>query len=94
MTTNEVLQTCGQPFSRNAFKDSGGNTLEEWVYRETTWDDAGWSWDRTLINTVVKFQNGRVEAFGKEGERYKTKNPMGTNVNIDTTVHQEPSTIR
>src|SRR3989338_2712658 len=93
MSTDEVLRKSGKPFSKNAFKDSEGNAIEEWVYRETTWDDGGWSWDRTLINTVVKFKNDKVESFGKEGERYKTKNPMGANVNVDATVHQEPSTI-
>lgn len=38
MSTDEVLRKSGKPFSKNAFKDSVGNVIEEWVYRETTWD--------------------------------------------------------
>ena len=93
MNTDEVLRKTGIPFSKNASRDARGDIIEEWIYRETTWDDAGWTWDRTIINTVVKFRNGKVESFGKEGERYKTKNPMGASVNVDATTHQEPSTI-
>ncbi len=93
MTADEVIRKAGIPFLKNASRDAEGNAAEEWIYRETTWDDAGWSWDRTIINTVVRFRNGRVESFGKEGERYKTRNPMGANINVDATVHQEPSTI-
>lgn len=90
MTTNEVCKVAGKPFYKNVIKDKDGNVIEEWTYRETTWDDAGWSWDKTLINTVVVFKNGKVESFGKEGkDRYKTKNPMAPTLNVDVTTHNE-----
>ena len=90
MTTQEVLRVAGKPFSKNIAKDAAGNAIEEWFYRETTWDDAGWSWDRTIVNSVVTFKNGKVEGFSKnDKERYKTKNPMSPSVNIDATIHSE-----
>ena len=90
MTTDEVRKAAGQPFSKNVMKGSDGNAIEEWVYRETTWDDGGWSWDKTQINTVVAFKNGKVESFGKQDkERYKTKNPMAPSLNVDVTTHNE-----
>ncbi len=90
MTTQEVLRVAGKPFSKNIAKDAAGNAVEEWFYRETTWDDAGWSWDRTIVNSVVTFKNGKVEGFSKDDrERYKTKNPMAPSVNIDATIHNQ-----
>ena len=69
MTTQEVLAVAGKPFSKNIAKDAAGNAVEEWFYRETTWDDAGWSWDRTIVNSVVTFKNGRVESFSQGRQR-------------------------
>ncbi len=90
MSTQEVLRVAGKPFSKNIGKDAEGNSIEEWFYRETTWDDAGWSWDKTIINSVVTFKDGKVESFSKtDKERYKTKNPMAPSVNIDATIHNE-----
>lgn len=90
MTTQEVQKAAGQPFSRNIGKDAEGNTVEEWFYKETTWDDGGWSWDRTIVNSIVTFKNGKVESFSKsDKERYKTKNPAAPSVNIDATIHNE-----
>jgi len=90
MTTQEVLRVAGKPFSKNIAKDAAGNAVEEWFYRETTWDDAGWSWDRTIVNSIVTFKNGKVESFSKDDrERYKTKNPMAPGVNINATIHNQ-----
>lgn len=89
MTSQEVLKNSGKPFSKNIYQDSEGNTVEEWSYKETTWDDGGWSWDKTIINTVIIFENGNVKSLSNAGERYKTKNPMAPTLNIYKTEHQE-----
>jgi len=90
MSELEVLKEAGEPFSKNVAKNAKGNTVEEWFYRETTWDDAGWSWDRIIVNSVVTFENGKVASFLKNNnDRYKTKNPMAPSINIDTTLHSE-----
>ncbi len=87
MTSQEVLRKGGSPFSKNVYKDINGNVVEEWSYKETTWDDGGWSWDKTVINTIVIFENNKVIAFKNNDERFKTKNPMSPSLNIDCTVH-------
>ena len=89
MTKHEVLSKAGKPFSKNVYKDSTGNVIDEWSYKETTWDDGGWSWDKTIVNTIVIFENNKVRSFGNAGERFKTKNPMAPSLNIDNTVHIE-----
>lgn len=89
MTTQEVIKSSGKPFSKNISKDSEGCIIEEWSYRETTWDDGGWSWDRTIVNTVITFENGRVKSMSNEGEKSKTKNPMAPTLNLHNTLHQE-----
>jgi len=89
MTTQEVLSKAGKPFSKSVYKDAAGNVIDEWSYKETTWDDGGWSWDKTIINTVVIFENSKVKSFGNAGERFKAKNPMAPCVNIDNTIRTE-----
>lgn len=89
MTTHEVRSKAGKPFSKNVYKDHTGNVIAEWLYKETTWDDGGWSWDRTIINTIVVFENNKVKSFGNSGERFKTKKPMSPSVNVDYTIHNE-----
>lgn len=89
MTSQEVLKNSGKPFSKNIYQDCEGNIIEEWSYKETTWDDGGWSWDKTIINTVVIFENDKVKSLSNAGERFKTKNPMAPNLNIYKTMHQE-----
>lgn len=74
MTPEQVKISVGKPWSKNTYKDSDGSAHEEWIYRETTWDDAGWSWDRTMFNTYVIFKDGRVEAIIKDpNEIFKTR---------------------
>ena len=89
MTTQEVQNKVGKPFSKNVYKDREGNVIAEWCYKETTWDDGGWSWDRTVINTIVFFENDKVKTFGNLGERFKTRNPMSPGMNVDYTIHSE-----
>jgi hypothetical protein len=89
MTKKEVISKAGKPFSKNSYKNNSGSIVDEWSYKETTWDDKGWSWDRTIINTVVIFENDEVKSFGNVGERFKTKNPMSPSLNVDQTIHHE-----
>jgi len=87
MTKQNVISKAGKPFSKNGYKDSSGNIIDVWSYKETTWDDGGWSWDKTVISTEVVFENNKVQSFGNVGERFKTKNPMAPSLNIDNTIH-------
>lgn len=80
MSPQQVLVSSGKPYSKNIYRDSEGNYIEEWSYKETTWDDAGWSWDKTVINTVITFENGQVKSMNNAGERFK--NPMAPALNI------------
>src|SRR5437879_10462080 len=69
MTRAEVLRAVGAPFSKSA-EEREGVTIEKWVYKETTWDQGGWSWNRTVSDSAVVFRNGRVVSFGVEKERH------------------------
>jgi len=89
MTTSEVATLIGYPFSKNAYTNSRNNSIEEWEYKETTWDDGGWSWDKTQISSILFFENGKLKAFNKSNERYKTKNPFRPSYNLDITTHNE-----
>jgi len=75
MTTQEALRAGGRPFSKNAYQDTSGDMVEEWTYRETTWDDGGWSWDRTILNTTLVFRNNKLVSFGNTGSQWKTRVP-------------------
>jgi len=48
MAQEEVLRAVGPPFSKAAEMGEGG-TVEKWVYKETTWDQGGWSWNRRVL---------------------------------------------
>src|SRR6266851_8780028 len=75
MTEADVLRSVGAPFSKSA-DIQGGVTVEKWIYKETTWDQGGWSWNRTVSDSAIVFQNGHVVSYGVEGEHHLHKNPM------------------
>lgn len=82
MTQAEVIRAVGQPHSKSAqIKD--GVSVEKWIYKETTWDQGGWSWNRTVSDSAVIFQNGRVVSFGVEKERHLHQNPTAPTVNVN-----------
>lgn len=69
MTKQEVLVSAGKPYSKSCRKDSEGNIIEVWSYNETTWDDGGWTYDRTIVTTRILFENNEVKSFENAGER-------------------------
>ena len=91
MSDVQVVKAVGKPLKKSAFLDEGGNTIEVWQYQETTWDDGGWSWDRTIVRSELTFRNGQLVAIGGLPDRYKNMNPTDTTVNIkqDVTVREE-----
>ena len=82
MTQEEVVRAVGVPFSKAA-EARDGVTLEKWVYKETTWDQGGWSWNRTVSDSAVVFRNGRVVSFGIEQEHHLHQNPIRPTVNVN-----------
>jgi hypothetical protein len=42
MTQADVLRSVGKPFSKRA-EQQNGVAVETWIYKETTWDQGGWS---------------------------------------------------
>src|SRR6266581_7118996 len=81
MTQAEVLRSAGKPFSKSA-EQKGGALVETWIYKETTWDQGGWSWNRTVSDSAIVFRNGRVVSFGVEKERHLHKAPGDISVNV------------
>jgi hypothetical protein len=81
MTEAEVLRAVGPPFSKSA-EERDGATVEKWIYKETTWDQGGWSWNRTVSDSAVIFRNGRVVSYGVEKERHLRRAPGDINVNV------------
>src|SRR5438874_4960100 len=81
MTEAEVLRAVGPPFSKSA-EERDGTTVEKWIYKETTWDQGGWSWNRTVSDSAVIFRNGRVVSYGVEKERHLRRAPGDINVNV------------
>jgi len=82
MTKEEVLRSVGAPFSKSA-EIQDGVSVEKWIYKETTWDEGGWSWNRTVSDSAVIFRNGRVESYGVEKERHLHQNPAAPTVNVN-----------
>ncbi len=76
MTRAQVASTIGRPYKKESFRDSKGNTVETWSYQETTWDDGGWSWNRTIVRSDVTFVNGIVNNIGTGADRYLHDNPV------------------
>ncbi len=87
MTRAEVLRSVGAPFSKSA-EERDGVTIEKWIYKETTWDQGGWSWNRTVSDSAVIFKNGRVVSYGVENERHLRQNPAAPSVNVNVS-HDE-----
>ena len=75
--TERMLRSFGVPVESKTI-ERNGVTIEKWVYKETTWDQGGWSWNRTVSDSAVVFQNGRVVSFGVEkGETFANLGPSG-----------------
>ena len=81
MTQLQVLRSVGKPFSKSA-EQRDGAVIETWVYKETTWDQGGWSWNRTVSDSEIVFRNGRVVSYGIAKERHLHRAPGDVNVNI------------
>jgi hypothetical protein len=86
MTQPEVLRSVGKPFSKSA-EQNDGVLVETWIYKETTWDQGGWSWNRTVSDSAVVFRNGRVVSYGVAKEHRLHQNPMNPGVNVN--VHRD-----
>ncbi len=86
MTQAEVLRSAGKPFSKSA-EQKGGALVETWIYKETTWDQGGWSWNRTVSDSAIVFHNGRVASYGIAKEHRLHQNPMNPGVSVD--VHRD-----
>ncbi|MEK7286517.1 MAG: hypothetical protein AAB035_04380 [Nitrospirota bacterium] len=83
MSKQDVLKNIGKPLKKEAFVDSIGANIEIWQYQETTWDDGGWSWNRTIVRSLLTFKNGFVIAMGNLPDRYRNQNPFDPTVNIN-----------
>jgi len=81
MTQAQVIGAVGKPFSKSAAIIDGVPT-ETWIYKETTWDQGGWSWNRTVSDSEVVFRSGRVVSFGVAKERHIHRAPGDINVNV------------
>ncbi len=86
MTQAAVLKAVGRPFSKSA-EVNGGIPTEVWVYKETTWDQGGWSWNRTVSDSEIVFQNGKVVSYGVAREHHLRQNPM--NPGVDVHIHHD-----
>jgi hypothetical protein len=82
MTQAEVVRSVGTPFSKSA-EVHDGVSVEKWVYKETTWDQGGWTWNRTVSDSAITFQNGKVVSYGVEKERHLHQNPMNRGINVN-----------
>jgi hypothetical protein len=82
MTEAEVLLSLGKPYSKSAQLENGVPT-EKWIYKETTWDQGGRSWNRTVSDSAITFQNGKVVSYGVEKERHLHQNPMNRGINVN-----------
>ena len=83
MSKAEVQKSMGYPTKKSAYVNDNGDKIEVWHFRETTWDDGGWSWDKTIVRSNIIFKNGFVDAIGQDPEQYKSKNPFNPAVRIE-----------
>jgi hypothetical protein len=81
MSEAEVLRSVGKPFSKSA-EEKGGGLTETWIYKETTWDQGGWSWNRTVSDSAIVFRNGKVVSYGVAKEQHVRRAPGDINVNV------------
>ena len=82
MTKAQVIAAVGKPHSRSA-ETRDGVLIEKWIYKETTWDQGGWSWNRTVSDSAIIFHNGRVVSYGVEHEHHLHQNPTNPGVNVN-----------
>jgi len=82
MTQAEVIRAVGKPFSKSA-EVADGVAMEKWVYKETTWDQGGWSWNRTVSDSAIIFRNGKVVSYGVASQHHLHQNPMQSGVNVN-----------
>jgi hypothetical protein len=81
MSQADVLRSVGKPFSKSA-EVVDGVSVERWIYKETTWDQGGWSWNRTVSDSEVVFRNGHVVSFGVAHERHIHDRPGSIQVDV------------
>jgi hypothetical protein len=81
MTQAEVLRSVGKPFSKSA-EQKDGVLVETWIYKETTWDQGGWSWNRTVSDSAIVFRNRKVVSYGVAKEQHVRRAPGDINVNV------------
>ena len=76
MSQAEVTAAIGRPYKKQASTDPTGKLVETWSYQDTTWDDGGWSWNRTIVHSNITFVNGVVANIGNAPDTHKTDNPV------------------
>src|SRR6266446_445653 len=87
MTKAQVVAAVGTPHSKSA-ETRDGVLIEKWIYKETTWDQGGWSWNRTVSDSAIVLNNGRVASYGVERERHLRQNPTNPGINVNVS-HDE-----
>lgn len=75
MNQTEVTAAIGRPYKKEASTDPSGKLIETWSYQDTTWDDGGWSWNRTIVHSNIIFVNGVVSSIGNAPDTHRTDNP-------------------
>jgi hypothetical protein len=75
MNKAQVTSIIGLPYKKATFADKKGRQIDVWSYQETTWDDGGWSWNRTIVRSDVVFVNGIVNNIGTGVDQHLRNNP-------------------
>ncbi len=73
MTKEEIIEKFGKPTKRSLHTDDHDNAIEVLFYKETTWDDGGWSYDKTVLNNMLILRNGKLIAIEQGDEQHKTQ---------------------